>query len=888
MSIRRHLTRGLRVLLNRPAADRDIADEVRHYLEQATDEHMARGLSYDDARRAARLECGNATVVAEQVREYGWENALGTLVADLRQALRRLRANRGFTVVAVLTVALGVGASTTIFSAVNPILFELLPYPNARRVVAVWDRMADGNRLAVTFGTYRELIERSRSFEAIAVMRGWEPTISGGAEPERLIGQQVSAGYFHVLGVSPAVGQDFDPSDDRPGGPNVVIISDGLWQRRFGGDRRTVGQPITLGNAPYVLAGVMPRGFENVLEPAAEVWSLLQYDKSLPTQGREWGHHLRMIGLLRPGVAHIVAGRDLDDIAHHPLKEFPRVPWSRLGQGLTVTSLQDDVTREIKPALLAVIGAVVLLLGIACVNVTNLLLARGAQRQGEFAMRAALGAKRSRLIRQLLTESLLLAILGGVFGLFLAELGIRALVALSPAGLPRADAICLDVAVFAFAFGITTLIGLLVGLIPALQASQGNLQPGLEQSSRHTVGRHRKTRSTLVAIEVAFALVLLLGSGLLFRSLQHLLAVPLGFNPSHLLAIQVKVSGPRYASDSNTHQFYAETLEVLRGLPGVTAAAFSSQLPLGGDEGRYGVLFESNKQAPNPGVLDERRIEAHRYTVSPAYSETMGISLRHGRTLNSHDVADALPVAMISESLAHAAFPTEDAIGRRLRIGPSDSPWFTIVGVVADVKQSSLALSEPNGVYLIDKQLRFLVDRTRWIVLRSQSDLEGLAPAVKTAIWSLDKDQPIIRIEMMDALVAASVSERRFVLVLFEVFALVALALAAIGIYGVLSGSVTERMREIGVRSALGASRANILRLILRQGMTLTGCGIALGLAAAFIASQALVSLLFGISRLDPLTYLVVIALLVVVSTIACGVPAWRAARIDPSVTLKR
>jgi putative ABC transport system permease protein len=878
MSLWRQLTRGLRVLTRRDAAGHAVDEEVQHYVEEAMAARLARGLSPEEARRATLLEIGNTTVMREQVQAYGWENLVSASAADLRYAARRLRSAPAFTAVAVLTLALGIGASTAIFSAVNPILFQSLPYPHAGSVAMIWDFGVDGARLDVTFGTYRELIQRSRSFDAIAVMKPWQPTLVGRTQPERLDGQRVSAEYFRALGVPPALGRDFQESDDRLNGGNVAILGDGLWKRRFGSDPAIVGQQVTLDDALFTVAGVMPPAFENVVSPTAEIWAPLQYDMS---QGRAWGHHLRMVGRLRPGVATDQGGRELDTIARAAVPEFPRAPWASLKRGFTVSPLQDEVTRGVKPALIAVTGAVLLVLAIACVNVTNLLLARGAQRRGEFAMRAALGAGRARMMRQLLTESLLLAVLGGALGIAAAELGVRALVALSPPGLPRVGAIRLDGAVLAFGMAVTTLVGLAFGLIPALQASRSDLQTGIQHSAPRAVGGHQMARRVLVVSEVALALVLLVSAGLLFRSLQRLFAVDPGFNPSHLLTMQVQTSGRRFDDDRAVHRFFAQALEAARQVPGVASAAFTGQLPLSGDFEKYGVQFESS---PNDDPNADHG--ALRYAVSPGYFETMGIPLRRGRLLDEHDVAGRRVAVLINESFAKRMFPGQNPVGQRVHVGSTDQPWFTIVGVVGDVKQTSLAVGQADAVYIPTVQW-YSADPALSLVVRARNDAAALTPFIRAAIWSVDKDQPIVRVATMDSLVAASAAERRFALLLFEVFALVALALVATGIYGVLSGSVTERMREIGVRSALGASRGDILALVMRQGMTLTVAGLILGLSGAIAASQALVTLLFGVSRLDPVTYLGVIALLAGVSGIACSFPAWRATRVDPSVTLR-
>jgi putative ABC transport system permease protein len=800
---------------------------------------------------------------------------MNTLWQDLRFGLRTLIKNPIFTVVAVVTMALGIGASTAIFSAVNPILFEPLPYPSASRIMMIWEMRRDGGRSSGNaFGTYRGLVEQSRSFDAISAMKSWQPTRTGATEPERLDGQRVSASYFNVLGVLPTLGRNFQASDDQLSGPNVVILSDALWRRRFGSDNTILGRQVTLDDDSYTVIGVMPKAFENVLDPAAELWSSLQYDMS---QGRAWGHHLRMVGRLRSGISREQARSDLDVISHGLVQEHPR-DFGR--EGFIINSLQDDVTSGVKPALLAILGAVMLVLAIACVNVTNLLLARGAQRRGEFVMRAALGASRMRQIRQLLTESLLLATIGGALGMLVADIGVRALVALTPQGLPRAGAIALNGTVFLFGLGITTLIGLVVGIIPALSVSRTDLNTGMQETSRSTAGSHQLMRRALVVGEVALALVLLVSAGLLLRSLQRLFAVDPGFDASHVLTMQVQTSGQRFRDDSTTHQFFAQALEAVRHVPGVTAASFTSQLPLTSDSDLYGAQFESS---PNDPAQDHG---AFRYAVTPGYFETIGIPLRSGRLLDSHDVAGSPVAVLINESFAKRKFPGQDPIGQRVHLGRTDLPWYTIVGVVGDVKQTSLAVSQSDAVYITPTQ-GYFADSAMSLVVRTRGDAAALAPAIRNAIWSVDKDQPIVRVATMDNLLAASAAERRFALILFQAFALVALVLAATGIYGVLSGSVTERTREIGVRLALGASRGHILALVVRQGMTLTGLGIVIGLSGAVAASQAIVTLLFGVSRLDPITYLGVIAVLVGVSAIACWLPARRATKVDPLVALR-
>ena len=883
MSLWRQLSRGLRALVHRSAMDRDIADEVEQYIDDAAAAFEASGLAPEDARRAARRELGSVTAVHEEVRAYGWEHIVETTLSDIRHAARRIRRYPSHAMVAALTLALGIGASTAIFSAVNPVLFQPLPYPDAQQLMLIWDGQG-GSRLDVTFGTYRELLARTHSFESMTVMRPVQPTLTGVAEPERLDGQFVSADFFRVLGVRPALGRDFEATDDeayQPNGPFVAIVSDSLWRRRFNADPQLVGRQILLNDVPVTVIGIMPAGFENVLSPTAEIWSTLKYDTALPLNGREWGHHLRLVARVRAELDPESAAQELDTIARTMLAEYPRPQWAALQDGFLANPLQDELTRSVRPALLAVAGAVILLLTIACVNVTNLLLAQGAARHGELSVRTALGASRSRIIRQLLAETLLLAAIGGGLGIVLAHTTLDALLALTPPELPRAAAITIDKPVLAFAAGLTTLIGLLVGLLPARHGFNASVPGGAPQHSMRIASRHQLTRRSLVVVQVALALVLLVSAGLLLRSLQHLFAMPPGFNPNELLTLQVQTAGQRFRDADTTHRFFTQALEAVQQVPGVTAAAFTSQLPLTGDEGEWGVHFESVPRA----AADEMH-DSYRYAVSPGYFDAMGIPLRAGRALDTHDIASAPLVAVINESMAKRRLPGLDPIGQRLHIGPNSGPWFTVVGVVGDVTQASLAVSRSDAVYVTPSQWRF-ADNARWLVVRGQTDAAALTPAIRQAISAIDKDQPIIRVAMMDERLKTSAADRRFALLLFEAFGIAALILAAVGTYSLLCGSVTERTREMGVRAALGASRSNILALVIRQGMALTGLGIAIGLIGAAITSRALVTLLFGITPLDAVTYVGVAALLAGVSMVACAMPAWRAARVRPSVALR-
>jgi putative ABC transport system permease protein len=872
MSLWRQVSRGLRTLTRRSAADRDVNDEIQDYLDHATAEHVARGLSPDAARRAARLDLGGVATVTEQVRSYGWENLIATFAADVSYALRGLRAAPGFAAVVIVTLALGVGGTTAIFSAVNPILFNPLSYPGADRLVMITETRSTGARADGTFGMYRWLTDRSRSLEALAVIKPWQPTASETNNSERLSGQRVSASYFQVLGVKPALGQGFSASDDVQNGPNVVILSDALWRRRFAADRTIVGRAISLDDLNFLVIGVMPEHFEDVLAPAAELWAPLQYGMS---QGRAWGHHLRTVGRLKPGVGVAAAAREINEIGQAGLNALHPATYGRDVIFATMW-LGDDLVRDVKPTLLTVLGAVSLVLVIACVNVTNLLLARGVRRRSEFALRVALGAGQSRLVRQLLAESLVLALLGGIVGMAIAAAGVPALVALAPPGLPRAAAIRVDGSVFLFALGVSTLVGLVVGLIPAFQTARSDPQQDLLHASKRTTGGHRRTRSTLVVAEVALALVLLVASGLLLRSLQRLFAIPSGFDSSRALTLQVQ-STRRFDNPGASAASFDQVLDAVRSVPGVTNAEFTSQLPLSGDRDEYGVHFD---------IGTGQCCSSFRYAVSPGYLNLMRVPLVQGRLFDARDVAGGPLAAIVSQSLATHQFGPESPIGKRLRIGPTDGPQYTIVGVVGDLKQLSLAAADADAVYTTASQSPN-GERTVSFVVRTDGEPERLATAISRAVWSIDQTQIINRVATLDALLAATAAERRFALILFEAFALAALVLAVAGIYGILAGSVAERTREIGVRSVLGATRASIVGLVIRQGLTLAVLGIAIGLVGAAVASRLLIALLFRVSPLDPVTYIGVATLLATMATLACGVPAWRAARVDPASTLR-
>ena len=875
-------------LFRRARVDREIDRELASHLAMRIEDNLARGMAPLEARRDAMIRFGNPTIIKERTADSDAALYLQSFWSDVRYAWRQLCRAPGFAVTSIVILSLGVGACTAIFSVIKPILLDPLPYPHPSRVMMLWEMASDGHPSRVAFGTFHGLSERTQAFRSLAVMKPWQPAMAATNEtgangkPERFEGQRVSAAFFPTLGISPRIGRDFQPSDDRLRSPNVVILSDRLWRRRFGAHPSIVGNTVRLDDNLFTVIGVMPATFEDVLEPSAELWAPLQYDPSLPSDGREWGHHLRMIGRLQPSITNQQAKSEADGVLRTLGQLYAKGYDSSGGapKGLIVNPLQSDVTGSVRPALLAVLGAVFLVLLIACVNVTNLLLARGAQRRAEFAMRSALGAAKGRLIRQLLTESLLLATIGGALGIGVAIAGVRALVALSPPGLPRVRAIGVDGSMFFFAFAVTTLIGVGVGLAPAFDSSRAELQTRLRQNSRHSTGSRQFARGALIVAEISLAVMLLVSAGLLLRSVQHLFAVDPGFEASHLLTMQVQESGHRYDSDAASLLFFEQALDRVRQVPGVMSAGFTSQLPVSGDEDVYGVQFEKGPDAD----------AALRYAVSPGYLEAMHIPLLRGRLLNDHDVAGVPEAVLINDGYAGRVFHGQDPVGQRVRLGPdmghADRPWATIVGVVGDVKQRSLAIGGEDEFYTTSAQWAW-TDNVQSLAVRTRGPAAAMAPVIRDAIWSVDKDLPIVRVATMDNLLAASDAQRHFVLLLFEAFALVGLMLAATGIYGVLSGSVAERTREIGVRAALGASRTNILALVMRQGMSLTVIGLLLGVTGSAAASRAIATLLFGVSRLDPFTYVAVALLLLGVSAIACLAPARRAASVDPVEALR-
>ena len=874
MGLWRALRRGFRALLRPNEAAADVDDEVRQYLDEAAADLTSKGLSADEARRQTRVDYGDAIAIREQIQSSGWESMPEMLAADVRFAARRLRHSPGFTLPAAAILGLGIGASTAIFSTVYPILFAPLPYPDSDRVVAVLENDRTG---LGSFAMFRALAAHPDVLAHVAVARPWQPALTGLDVPVRLEAQRVSAGYFSVLGVAPALGRDFTEADDAVNGPSVAIMSDRLWRDRFGGDPSILGRTVRLDDAPYTVVGVMPAGFDNVLAPDASVWRPLQYDPALPADGREWGHHLVTVARLASGMDLRTASGIVDQAGrtminrYRPKSYDPRTRFS-------VNLLQRELVRGIRPLLLAISGAVALVLAIACANVINLLLARGVRRRGELALRAALGAERARLVREQLIESLLLAFSGGCAGVALAVICTRALVAVGPAARPRAGEFHVDVRALAFAIGLTAVVGVIAGAVPAITGAVAQPQHHLLDASARGGRRWGRLRPLHVIAEVSLALVLLVAAGLLLRSVHGLLSVPIGFDASNLLTFQVQASGRRSPEPAAAARLFQQTLDAVRRVPGVVDAAATNQLPLSGDRDEYGAAFpaEGGRPAQTFGVF--------RYAVSDGYFKATRIPIARGRAIDERDTAGAPRAVVISEALAAERFGSIDPIGHTLRIGPAGP--FVIVGVAGDVRQVSLALTDADAVYISPAQWPF-AEPVMSFVIRTHAAPSSYIADARRAVWSVDRDQPIVRVSTMDDLVRQSASQKRFALTVFEAFGAVSLLLAAVGIYSLLAAIVSASSRDIGIQAALGATRGRIVTGVIRQGLALTLLGIAAGLLAAMFLSRALVTLLFGISHLDPSTYTAVVAILLAVSVLASSLPAWWAARVDPSVTLR-
>ena len=798
---------------------------------------------------------------------------------DLRYGIRKLAKNPGFTAVVVLALALGIGANTAIFSVVKAILLHPLAYKDPARITMVW---MDNRKLGVdqdwhSYLNFLEYKNGSQTFEDMAAFNDRSFNLTGAGDPVRVLGAWATASLFPVLGVDPTLGRAFTQDEEEPGRDLVVVLSHGLWQRRFGADPQIIGQQISLNGTNRTVVGVMPESFR-FPDKDAELWVPLAPDPQLRNNRNAlW---LKAVGRLKPGVSLEQARADMSTIAGRLEQQYDFMS----GYGVNLVPIHDQVVGSVRPALLVLLGAVALVLLIACANVANLLLVRGAAREREIAVRAALGAARGRLVRQMLTESIVLATAGGVAGLLIAVLGLRVLLTLAPVDIPRLDQIRVDWQVLVFALGVSLATGVVFGLVPALQASGPDLNESLKEGGRgSTAGiRGRRIRGALVVSEIALSLILLIGAGLMIKSFVRLQQFNLGFNPDRMLTLRLQLPRSKYKEDSQIAGFYRELLDRVGNQPGVQSAGAISTIFL--TKTPYSTNFTIQGRPPlRPGEQIEVPIDS----ISPNYFRVMGIPLLRGREFTDDDKAGAPGVVIVNQTFARRFFPDEDPIGRRFVYGVPDGPnppWLTIVGVVADTRRTGFDAEVRPETYLPYSQSP---DKWMYLIVRATSSPISLIGAVRGAVWAIDKDQAVFSVETMDQLLSEMMAQRRFNMFLLAIFAGSALILAAVGIYGVMSYSVTQRTHEIGVRIALGAGRASVLRQVAGQGMMLAAAGIALGLVGSLALTRLMAGLLFEVGATDPLTFGLIPLLLGGVALAASVIPARRAMKVDPILALR-
>jgi putative ABC transport system permease protein len=813
---------------------------------------------------------------------------MNALLQDLLFSFRGLRRSPGFTAAAVLCLALGIGANTAVFSLLNSVLLRPLPFRDPDRIVLIWGQMLanDLSQMPASGAEFLDYRDQTKSFSDVAAVVTRYVNLTGQDAPERLVAARVSASLFPLLGVDAALGRTFLPEEDRLGNEKVAVLSDGLWRRRFGGDPGIVGKKLMLSDQPFTVVGVMPPAFR--LKIGAfdhELWIPIAINlESLPPRGFRG---LDVVARLEPGISVEQANAEMDTVAANFQRDYPDVYTPDSGWGIDVVPLREQIVGNSRAALILLMGTVGLVLLIACANVANLLLARSTARQKEVAIRGALGASRSGLLRQFLTESLVLSLLGGACGLLLAYWGIRTVVALNPANLPRLNEVKIDGAVLGFTLLVSLLTGVLFGLVPALRAFKPDLQGTLKEGGKTSAqgAGQQRLRSALVVAEVAIALVVLVGAGLLVRSLWRLQEVDPGFETKNVLTFQVYLSPTKYQDGPQQAAYTQRLLESLRQVPGVKAAGAVTGLPLG----EVQFLIEATLEQYSGAQAGEEATPTLDWRpITPGYLEALGVPLQQGRLFNDLDHAEAAQVAIVDETLVRRFWPGQNPIGRRLRLAtgrPDGSDvWRTVVGVVGHVKALSLEGESREQVYTPLPQSPFPYVS---MALRTSSDPLQVADAARKAIWAVDPDQPVDKVQPMAQIVQGAAAGRRSYAVLLAVFAVVALVLATVGVYGVMAYSVAQRHQEIGIRMALGARPADVLGLVVKQGLTLGGIGLALGAALSFWSGRWVESLLFGIGATDLATFLGVALLLGGVTLLASYLPARRAARVDPMVTFR-
>jgi putative ABC transport system permease protein len=861
--------------------ERDLDEEVRSYAAILEDEKLAAGLSPEEARRQALIEVEGIEQVKEHVREVRMGALLETVWQDVRFAARTLARAPGFTAAAVLALALGIGATTAIFSVVDAVLLRPLPYAQPERLAVVLHR----GRNPVAPANYLDWRREASAFERMGAAEYWQPNLGGIDRPERVLGLHVTADVLPMLGVAPMLGRLSTPDEDQAGRDHVVVLGYRIWQRRFAGDPGVLGRSITLDGEPHTVIGVMPRGveFPPFWATGAELWAPMPLAERASNRNAQ---SLRVFGRLAPDSSLDQARTQMATITARLDQAYPGT-----NRNVAVRTLDDMAVGNVRAALLILLGAVGFVLLIACANVAHMLLARAAARQKEVALRVALGASRARVIRQLLTESLVLASAGGLAGLALAGWAIRALVAIGPDNLPRLETVGLDLRVLGVTLGVSLLTGIAFGLAPALQASRSDLTASLREGERGSTaggGRHR-LRRILMGSEMALALVLLVGAGLMIRTFVALRAFDPGFRPDHVLSAVVSVTGSRAGEPAQRTAFYRTVLDRLRALPGVASASAINHLPLAGDI--WGFPFQvEGRTRPAPGETPS----AAARVVFPGYFATMGLPLVRGRDFDFRDELGAPGVVIVNEWMAERHWPGQDVVGKRITLDDADKgPWLTVVGVARNAARTRWAAEPEEEMFLPFLQSPRYRESPHaaytymTMVVRTTGDAAALAPSLRTAVWNADAGVTIAEVQTMDEVVSRSTASPRFYLLLLGSFAAVALALAAVGIYGVMSYSVARRRSEIGIRMALGARPADVLRLVMSEAIGVAAAGAAAGLFAALALSRLMSGLLYGVAATDPATFAGVCVVLTFVALTATYIPARRAVRVDPLTALR-
>ena len=867
----------LRNIFAKRQNDRELDDEVRAYVETLAEEKMREGMTPEEARRAARLELGGIEQVKEEVRDIRTGAWLDSLLQDLHYGARMLRKNPAFTAIALLTLALGIGANTAIFSVVNAVLLRPLPYANPQQLIAIKE---SSQRVGVHSTSYPDFLDwrtQSKTISQMALLNNRAFNLSGVAQPENIEGYAVSPNCLSLLGVRPFLGRDFLPSEEVPGTAPVVMMSYALWQSHLGANPDAIGKTITLDGRSFTIVGVLPPNFRlddktDAIAPVG-IWGADMMDRG--DRG-----DMEALGRLAPGSTFQQARAELDTIAINLQKTYPVL---NAGVGISVTTLRDQLVGDTRPAILVLFGAVVFVLLIACVNVANLFLVRGAARSKEIAVRQACGASRRRVVRQMLTESFLLAAIGGVLGILVGALGVIGLKHLISTDMLQGINIAVDRNVMLFTAAMVVLVAIAFGLVPAWQASQPRVQETLKEGGRSATSspaQHR-LRGVLAMAETALALILLVGAGLMMKSMYRLLKVNPGFQSDRVLTMEMDLRTAQYSKSPARINFWQQLLEKVRAIPGVENAAIGTAVPLTGSHNRADITIEGIP------VLDIGTFPHPDYHyISADYTRVLNIPLMHGRNFSGADTETAALVGLINTTMARRYWPKEDPVGKRFHWGRpgSKDPWITIVGVVGDTKLYGLANPSRLEIYLPFRQEP---QTDMYLILRSAVDPASLTSSVRSAVAAIDRDQPVFSVITMRQLLDNSVSTPHLTLVLLGLFSGLALVLAAIGIYGVISHSVQQRTHEIGIRMALGAQRSNVLRLVVGQGVILAAVGIVIGITAALGLMRLITSLLFGVSPDDPLTFTAAALVLLFVAIAACYIPARRAIAVDPMNALR-